>query len=908
MRKSLLKRLAIRLGSQKALHSYSAKVPKDGEMSSSSKTAKALMILGLLCGVYALMFSAAVSAVGMGGINVASALGQPLRAEIELVAISKSEKDSLVARLASPEAYKSAGLEYPYGNKFKFQIENRPDGQPYIKASSAQPVNDPFVSLLVELTWSSGKLSREYTFLLDPPGYVPEQPAQGKVEAVAPEVQTPAAAAVVPAVPEKAAAAPEGPAAPVTIVAPAEQPVPAQAAPAEAVTKPEEARPAEAAAKPEQTTPAEAAAKLEEQAAPKAAVVPANEEKLVVHRGDTLYKIAEQHKLPDMSMERMLVAMYRINADQFEGRNMNRIRTGKILRLPSEKDVMSVSLPDAVKEIHAQAADWNAYRQKLASAATVSKEPEAVQQVVTGKISSSIADMAPVAKESAKEVLRLSKGEAPGDQTGGAGGKSMSEQDKKNAAQEEAIAKSKALNEEKERTALLEKNLKDMQRLAQLKAEAASQAKAPSAAPAQPAVGEAVATSGVKPTRPAQPKPKQVKPEPEPSLLDQVLDEPLYLAGGVAALLALGGAGLMLSRRRKAPSDAANVSAPFEDVGDVTSRISAPVVPSPETGDFTATAVTEAAATPQSDNVDPISEADLFLNFGRDAQAEEILKEALQNTPNNHQIHLKLLGIYVNRKDASSFATIARQLKDSGDEEAWQQAVEMGRKLEPNNPMYGGFRSMEDTGSATIQMKPFKTTPEPESVPKPQASALDFDFDVSASAAKGAESAEQDSSGSSGMDFDVTSTNPAMAAVGGQTEAASPMSDDIVFDITGSHSFAQTAAQPEASKPSDSGAMAFTLDFPVESVAEKSAPAAQAASVGLEGISLNFDEAARPPSGPTAENKDDHWQEVATKLDLAKAYHEMGDASGAREILEEVMREGDEEQREAAQKLFEQLG
>ena len=440
------------------------------------------------------MLSTTVSAVGMGGINVASALGQPLKADIELVAISKAEKDSLVARLASPEAYKSAGLEYPYGNKFKFQIESRADGQPYIKASSAQPVNDPFVSLLVELTWSSGKLSREYTFLLDPPGYVPEQPAQAKVQAVAPEVQAAApevAASAVPAVPEETAATPVEQAAPVAAVTPAEQ-----AAPAETAAKPEEqAAPAETAAKPvEQAAPAETAAKPAEQAAPEVAAVAANKEWLAVQRGDTMYKIAEQYKLEiaeqyklaDMSLERMLVAMYRINADQFDGRNMNRIRAGKILHLPSQQELMSVSLPDAVKEIHAQAADWNAYRQKLASAAAASSQSQAAQQVATGKISSSIADMAPVAKESAKEVLKLSKGEAPGDQVGtGAGGKSMSEQDKKNAAQEDAIAKNKALKEGQERTALLEKNLKDMQRLAQLKAEAAALAQPPGTAAAK---------------------------------------------------------------------------------------------------------------------------------------------------------------------------------------------------------------------------------------------------------------------------------------------------------------------------------------------------------------------------------------------------------------------------------------
>ena len=111
MRISLVKRLAIPLDRQ-------------------TTPTKWLVILKLLGVVAALMLSTTVAAVGMGGITVASALGQPLKADIELVAISKAEKDSLVARLASPEAYKSAGLEYPYGNKFKFQIESSTDGQP----------------------------------------------------------------------------------------------------------------------------------------------------------------------------------------------------------------------------------------------------------------------------------------------------------------------------------------------------------------------------------------------------------------------------------------------------------------------------------------------------------------------------------------------------------------------------------------------------------------------------------------------------------------------------------------------------------------------------------------------------------------------------------------------------------
>jgi pilus assembly protein FimV len=227
VRKSLLKRLAIRLGCQK-----------------QKTTAKSLVILKLFAIVAALALSTPIYAVGMGGINVASSLGQQLKAEIDLMAVDKSEKDSLVARLSSPEAYKSAGLDYPYGNKFKFEIQSRSNGEQYIKVSSAQAINDPFVSLLVELSWSAGRLSREYTFLLDPVGYVPVQSAQAAVQVVAPAVQTtapPLPSSATSVLPEEAAATPAEQAIPLTAMAPVEQ-VPMEQAAASAVP----AMPAEA--------------------------------------------------------------------------------------------------------------------------------------------------------------------------------------------------------------------------------------------------------------------------------------------------------------------------------------------------------------------------------------------------------------------------------------------------------------------------------------------------------------------------------------------------------------------------------------------------------------------------------------------------------------------------------------
>jgi pilus assembly protein FimV len=109
---------------------------------------------------------------------------------------------------------------------------------------------------------------------------------------------------------------------------------------------------------------------------------------------------------------------------------------------------------------------------------------------------------------------------------------------------------------------------------------------------------------------------------------------------------------------------------------------------------------------------------------------------------------------------------------------------------------------------------------------------------------------------------------------------------------------------PAPVAPEKDDGLAFTLDFPLESPAKTAAPAPD---LGLGEINLNMDNLRAAPEIGAAEPKNEHWQEVATKLDLAKAYQEMGDAAGAREILEEVLRDGDDQQRESAQALMQQL-
>jgi pilus assembly protein FimV len=228
---------------------------------------------------------------------------------------------------------------------------------------------------------------------------------------------------------------------------------------------------------------------------------------------------------------------------------------------------------------------------------------------------------------------------------------------------------------------------------------------------------------------------------------------------------------------------------------------------------------------------------------------------------------------------------------------------------------------MEDTSSATVQMPAFNiagaTFAESAAPAKP--AALDMDFDLNLSPKSDETSPEQNFLGdmetttvlsssnaeaekSASMDFDITSTQP---QVGGGAEQDASGSEGMVFDVTGSYSAPE--AKAEVSAPDIDLGMAFTMDFPAEKTAVKPAP--EPLTADLSGISLNFDDepVASAPAASSSEGSDDQFQEVATKLDLAKAYQEMGDSSGAREILDEVLREGNAEQRRAAQDLLDQL-
>ena len=870
------------------------------------------------------MLPTLATAAGLGKINVMSALGQPLLAEIDLVSVSADEFPSLAARLATQDAYREANVEYPNGlGGFRFAIEKRPNGQPYLKVVTNQPVNEPFLDLLIELNWASGRLLREYPVLLDPLGYNVAKSPEAAV--TAPQVaQTPA---------PRTKRAPTG--------AVERQPQ---------VAKATEAAPA-----------AESAG-----AAPQASGAKDSADTYgPVKSGETLRGIAESVRPAEVTLDQMLVALYRENKGAFNCRNMNRMKTGMILKVPDGGAAADVAPAAAKREVVVQTADWNAYRKRLANVAARGATPGGKSgQSAQGAIDTKVTDdKAP--PETGKDVLKLSKGQADASKPGAAG-KGV---EKLYAVQEELAARDRALQDANTRITELEKQINEMRRLLELKGGPIPTEKPPMTAKAPEATipdkPTAIVTPPVSKTEPAptpevksEPtpkemeskppvdstpvtpkKPRRVMPPPQPTeetgLLDGLMDNPLIPLVGAGLLGLLGFFGYRQFRKRKDAQLGAFTATGAIPGGFKVGQAPAaagPATLTPEGGNssFLSDFDKVGAGNIDTDEVDPVAEADVYIAYGRDAQAEEILKEAMVKDSSRYEIPLKLLEIYSNRKSAQSFETVAKQLHGSigAQHPLWAKVAEMGRKLDATNGLYAAVSAASSasrgTESTVIRAVNRDSPPPPpmDEVPAAMRDTLTVKEPVFANAPLDLD-----------LDFDATASEPKSAGA----ENLSPNIGTLDLDLGAADEHAVGDMDLGSAKTA-SGADPFVLDFDLDTP-KPAAPAdemAEAASVLGEG-GLDFDLGpADEPANPapvksiasssvdlppldlsdidlSLGSSNDHaapsngsgggWQSAETKLDLARAYLEIGDKVGAIEILQEVIKDGSPEQQDEAKKL-----
>lgn len=887
--------------------------------------------------------SLSASALTLGALRVDSALGESLRAEIAIPQATPAELSNLIVQIAPPEAFRARGLDYSAAaSSINVQLVQKPDGTALLQLRSNAPLNDPFVDLIVDTQWNTGSMQRSYTLLLDPPS-TPRSAAPATAAApqiTAPQVTAPAPVSVTGKTYSSSSR--------IRATTPPAQPVAAAAAPAPAP-------------------------------------VGAQNEAVRVRSGDTAGRIANANRPAGVSLDQMLVAMLRGNPNAFINGNVNRLRAGTVLQMPSREQALETSAQEARQIVAAQSRDFNAYRRSLAA-----KAPRAAVQAAARSASGQVQAQVSETRANAEtaDKLTLSKGAI------------------QTAAEEEKLAAHKQAEAQESRLSELQRNLAELNELAQSSTPASANAStqpaetpaAPAAATAAPADSQAAASAEANaslpavevasanaaliesnasaaadatpaassdeapPAAPAEepaPKPAAAQPRPAPAPAPMpveepsLLDNPLVPAGGALIAILLGLLGYSTWKRRRA----AQAAEQDPSLGD--SQLHPDTFFAGSGGQHVdttdAAATTMAYALSQLDggaDVDPVAEADVYLAYGRDVQAEEILKEALRTQPERTAIYVKLAEIYAKREDAKALEEIARSLQphtEPGSSE-WQRVTALGRQLAPQNPLYAdaasnapadkpgsGFAAalQASTAAAATGAAAGALASDTDTASSPELPILD----LSAAFAEPSETAP--ATPATDTTSSASETKGDTSALDSQLDLSSPftpseppslvqdtvqdndsISDALDLDLSG---FEANLPQSQSTPATEPAAAADQLDDGLNFDLSIEAPAAEAApaetpeapsapapdtsldfDLGSLNLDLGTDTSAKPADNakPMHNLADDP---LSTKLDLAREFNAIGDSEGARALIEEVLAEASGSLKERAQKMLSEL-
>jgi pilus assembly protein FimV len=621
------------------------------------KISKTIVIMSFLAPLGA-------NALGIGEIHLHSALNQTVSAEIPLVLSGDDALDEIQITLASPETFARAGIDRPsFLTKLRFVAIPRRQGGYAIQVTSTEVIREPFLNFLVEVNWPQGRILREFTVLLDPPVTMPESTL---VVTKSPVLERPRDRSHQAEVKERTSEYP----------------------PTNSVGEGEYGP---------------------------------------VRPNETLWGIAGLLNTdPSISQEQMAMALYRYNTRAFQGGKVNGLMAGTTLRVPDRTFILQIPTDRAQEEFyHLQGGGRGKLTNRNVGKSTAS--PKTVTLPPRGQLEL----LSPAENKSQRE------GAISGSESGD--GKA-----KGDIALEVAETIKQENEEIRTRLAQLEQQLANMQRLLTLKDEqlAALQAQrmptTPVVVPSEkstPPKTETIPPSSPIPKTSAPPKispseqqitippqePKAVipksavksepkKPTPlplprtEPSFWGGFLEEPLYLAALGGSLGLLGFSAWLAARRRAALIAAETESfllIPEENLPETPApapsptfhdTISQPLVSTTKSSFLSEFSSSDFDALgSEVEEVDPISEADVYLAYGRYKQAEELIRNAIEQYPEREDCKLKLLEIHYateNRQAFEQYALELIKLKMNKAPVFWEKVVEMGRELLPEATIF----------------------------------------------------------------------------------------------------------------------------------------------------------------------------------------------------------------------------
>lgn len=579
---------------------------------------------------------------------------------------------------------------------------------------------------------------------------------------------------------------------------------------------------------------------------------------VVVKRGQTLAHVARAVRADGASLRQTMAALMLANPGAFLNGDPTTLRAGTRLKVPAAAAAKALK-PARVAEVLDGASPAPRAPQRTAAPAPAPRPAPAVT--------------------TAQPVLKLEQPDAAAN---------LAAQDAQLKAAQQKIAE-------------LEEKLKTLQTGTTAPASApvvahAVDASQPAVAPvaSEPAAKAPVVTASA----PAH-KPLVVASEPTeegPGLLDQILSYLPLIAGGLSAIL-LGVAAIVFLRRRKRGGKAATEAVGASILGASTvGRVGGVDEAAGNTflADFTRTGMNGM----DSGEVDPVAEAEVYLAYGRDQQAEEILKDALAKDPTRHEVRMKLLEIYASRQDKAAFEGQAREMHAAFDGKGtmWSRTAALGLSIDPANPLYAG----NGESAAPVAV----TTAAAAS-----AVSIDLDSELMGDAAELEALPQQAFIEPEAVSAD---DDPLRAALfGEEPAAAAPEEGSLDLDslLAEPEVVAEPVAEPE---PEDKHMLDFdfNLDTPAPAAAPE-APAPAAADDGFDFDLSSLDEPAAAPAAaeaaPSLDGMSLSDDPLSTKLDLARVYLDMGDKEGAREVLEELLTEAQGALKSEAESLLASL-
>lgn len=865
--------------------------------------------------VLALLLAAGnAAALGLGSIHVKSSLGEVFSADVDVNALTPAEAEGLRVNLADPMAYEAAGLEMSEALQgAAVSLEKRADGRSYLQIRGMRPVNDPFIDLLIQTeSQESGRATRGYTVLIDPPAGL----------AKAPKISSPAIA-LAPKTKSKAKAP--------------RMAVPPVDAPAEPIAT------TEAAPVPE--------SKVEASSSTPAAIDGAG---VRVQRGTTAGAIARQLAVQQgVSFDQMLAALLRQNPEAFIGGNVNRVKTGAVLQTPSAEQANSVNQKEAKRQWLSSGNDFKQYRRRLAQTPG-STVDGSTGRSSHGSVAGEVADHGSAAAtrdkltlgkarsrrsaedrvirkrhraesssrqaELAKNIDELKKLSGVANSNTGNGSAAPAAKNKSNSA---VIVPSPVLGSQMAaKTAATKATPSPVpvatkaptvaptiaptaaptveptaaSTLVATEASAVASAAAPSASSAASAAEAAVsaassaaAVAEVKPSPTAAPTlaPSNADAGAGAGLLDTLSNWALPL-GGLLGAGVLGGLGFAFLRRRKNKAGAGDSAAFLESKLEADSFFDASggqqVDTASRSSGISSSMVYSPSQLDAAGDVDPVAEAGVYMAYNRDQQAEDILKEAMRISPSRVAIYTTLMEIYAKRGDIKAFDVVAREARHltGGHGSDWEKALELGRQVDPSNPMYG-----DGTGEPS-------TAREDQNSAAPEEEPVEYARPAVAPTAPMSLDQAQATAKIEAEDLDMVFRNSDFRLSESQDLASAPSPAPVHLETMPMQVETASAAAPVAHAPTEHMDLNFDLGAPAADAAGTDIQFTEAALSGHADLAiaepLKFDmsdlslDLGAPDMAASADAQDP-WR---TKLDLAHEFAGLGDNDGARAYAEDV--------------------